>query len=88
MATCFGIVEQNGGRIEFDSELDRDTTFRIRLPRVLVDDSPAPVTDDPVDLHRGTGTVLIVEDEPLVSFIQKPFMPADLVVGVQEVLGV
>ena len=32
LATCFGIVEQNGGRIEVDSDLDRGTTFRIHLP--------------------------------------------------------
>ncbi len=66
LATCFGIVEQNGGRIEVDSDLDRGTTFRIHLPRVPDEEPPVPVADEPVNLHRGTETVLIVEDEPLV----------------------
>ena len=30
------------------------------------EEPPVPVVDEPVNLHRGTETVLIVEDEPLV----------------------
>jgi signal transduction histidine kinase len=32
LATAFGLVEQNGGRIELESEPGRGTTFRIHLP--------------------------------------------------------
>ena len=66
LATCFGIVEQNGGRIEVDSDLNRGTTFRIHLPRALEEDPCLPANQEYADLQRGTETVLIVEDEPLV----------------------
>jgi two-component system cell cycle sensor histidine kinase/response regulator CckA len=66
LATCFGIVEQNGGHIEAESDLDRGTTFRIYLPRAFEEETELPVIEESVDLHRGTKTVLIVEDEPLV----------------------
>lgn len=66
LATCFGIVEQNGGRIEVESELDGGTTFRILLPRASEEVPGLPIAYESIDLHRGTETVLIVEDEPLV----------------------
>ena len=66
LATCFGIVEQNGGRIEVGSDLDQGTTFRIHIPRALDEETAVPVTDKPEVFRTGTETVLIVEDEPLV----------------------
>ena len=66
LATCYGIVNQNGGHIEVDSTVGQGTTFRVYLPRV---DDPVDFTpghDEPVDLPRGTETVLLVEDEPSV----------------------
>ena len=44
LATCFGIVEQNGGHIEAESDLNRETTFRIHLPKAMeeVPGIPAP----------------------------------------------
>jgi signal transduction histidine kinase len=66
LATCFGIVEQNGGHIEAESDLNRGTTFRIHLPRAMEEVPGVPVPEESIDLHRGTETILIVEDEPLV----------------------
>ena len=68
LATCHGIVEQNGGAIRVESQLGRGTTFRITFPRdsgaglpvVEVEPSPRQV---PAPACR---TILLVEDEALV----------------------
>ncbi len=62
LATIYGIVRQSGGHIWLYSEPDRGTTFKIYFPRV---DAPADV-QLPADARgtpRGTGTILLVEDE-------------------------
>jgi two-component system cell cycle sensor histidine kinase/response regulator CckA len=61
LATVFGIVKQCGGGIEVLSELGRGTSFQVYWPRV---DVVAPlVVHAPFVAPRGTGTVLLVEDD-------------------------
>ncbi len=65
LATVFGIVEQNGGRVEVYSEPEEGTSFKLYFPSV---DEPAeslippPVPEAPA----GKETVLVVEDEDMV----------------------
>jgi two-component system cell cycle sensor histidine kinase/response regulator CckA len=64
LATIYGIVRQAGGHIWLYSEPGLGTTFKLYFPR---DD--APTTVEPAALKRaaaGTGTLLVVEDEPAV----------------------
>jgi CheY-like chemotaxis protein len=69
LATCYGIVKQNGGHIWVYSEYGRGSTFKIFLPRT---GEPA-ASDTPVDQQAGSvaghETVLVVEDEPMVRAI-------------------
>jgi PAS domain S-box-containing protein len=63
LATCHGIVRQSGGHIRLDSELGQGTLFEVYLPPV---NEPIQVRWDlnhRVETHRGTGTILLVEDE-------------------------
>jgi two-component system, cell cycle sensor histidine kinase and response regulator CckA len=64
LATVYGIIQQSGGHIEVQSQLDHGTTFKIYLPRVH-QDAAAPEAGNPgtAPTPRGTETILLVEDE-------------------------
>ncbi len=69
LATCYGIVKQNSGHIEVESELGRGTLFRIYLPRVEAPSDVPVVPEEREQWPRGTETVLLVEDEPAVRTV-------------------
>jgi CheY-like chemotaxis protein len=66
LATCYGIVSQNGGNIRADSKPDKGTTFRIYLSRVYEEVEVPFDGAESESLPQGTETVLLVEDEPSV----------------------
>jgi two-component system sensor histidine kinase/response regulator len=60
----YGTVQQSGGMIEVHSQLGQGTTFDLYFPRTAEPaDSRQAFTTAVLD-HRGTETVLLVEDEP------------------------
>jgi two-component system, cell cycle sensor histidine kinase and response regulator CckA len=63
LATVYAIVQQCKGEINIDSSPGRGTRVSILLPAVS---EPEPVPAPPVseELQNGTGTILLVEDEP------------------------
>ena len=74
LATVYGIVKQSGGFIQPESEIGKGTTFKIFLPRFVVEDSDGVETALPQTIAAaktqlkatdltGTGRVLLVEDE-------------------------
>lgn len=65
LSTVYGIVKQNNGSIECESNPGKGTCFRISFP--LFNDSADPVESELLtepEKKRGTETILIVEDEP------------------------
>jgi signal transduction histidine kinase/ActR/RegA family two-component response regulator len=71
LSTVYGIVNQSGGTIKFDSALGRGTSFTIRLPAAeMVAVSDAPAVEEP-ELSRGTETILIVEDAEDVRILAR-----------------
>jgi CheY-like chemotaxis protein len=65
LATVYGIVKQSGGGITVDSAPGEGCTFSIFLPATSSElDAPEaePVASD----HRGSETILVVEDEEVV----------------------
>jgi PAS domain S-box-containing protein len=63
LATCHGIVKQNGGHIGLVSKPRKGTTFEIYLPRAEVEGSVSETPPRQEAAHRGDETILLVEDE-------------------------
>lgn len=65
LATVYGIVKQAGGSVGVDSAPGKGTRFELSFPS---SDQPAPAAaaSKPEGLQRGTGTILIVDDEATV----------------------
>jgi signal transduction histidine kinase len=62
LATVYGIVQQNGGRVTVDSAVGSGTTFLVYLPRTL-EAAPPRKTEPDTPRPAGAGeTVLLVED--------------------------
>jgi PAS domain S-box-containing protein len=75
LSQVHGFAHQAGGTVKVASELGKGTTFTILLPR----GTDAPVTDMPDGMPlRGSGTVLLVEDNPDVATVS---------IGLLEQLG-
>ena len=56
LSTCYGIVKQNGGEIEVESELGKGTTFKIYLRRVDEELSSFPKRETADSLPEGEET--------------------------------
>jgi signal transduction histidine kinase len=66
----FGFIKQSGGHINIYSEIGEGTTVRLYLPRAIgVGVATSQRSVAPIELPRGSATVLVVEDEPAVREI-------------------
>ncbi len=63
LATCYGIVAQNGGHIDVSSAPDLGTTFNVYLPRARQAVEAPLEAEGPGPGAAGTETLLLVEDE-------------------------
>jgi PAS domain S-box-containing protein len=69
LATVFGIVKQHNGYIEVKSEVGRGTVFFIYLPLIRDSAEGARTTAATGKRLRGSGTVLVAEDESAVRTV-------------------
>ncbi|HEY3862408.1 MAG TPA: two-component regulator propeller domain-containing protein [Verrucomicrobiae bacterium] len=67
LATVFGIVKQNQGWIEVDTEPERGSAFKVYLPRAQSSPEARAESRDPQGpLPGGSETLLVVEDESAI----------------------
>jgi two-component system, cell cycle sensor histidine kinase and response regulator CckA len=64
LSTIYGIVEQSGGHISVDSEPGRGAKFKIHFPAIGEAAEAMQPASPTAEARAGTGTVLLVEDEP------------------------
>jgi CheY-like chemotaxis protein len=67
LSTVFGIVRQSEGGVTVDSRPGEGSTFRVYLPVHVGAEAADTVAEPPAGKTiTGTGTILVVEDEPAV----------------------
>ncbi|WP_417727540.1 ATP-binding protein [Roseovarius sp.] len=73
LSTAYGIVKQTGGFIFADSELGEGTCFQLLFPAHFGEDRIVPqIPQQVVSEARGSGVVLLVEDEaPVRAFASR-----------------
>jgi nitrogen-specific signal transduction histidine kinase len=71
LSIVYGIVKQHNGFITVDSEPGKGTTFKVYFPLVKgCDGTEVLYEPKTADLH-GTETILVVEDNPAVRFLNR-----------------
>jgi two-component system, cell cycle sensor histidine kinase and response regulator CckA len=68
LSMVYGIVTQNGGQISVESSVGRGTVFTIVFPVTSLNITPQSLRS-PRDSSPGSGTILLVEDDPSVRHI-------------------
>jgi PAS domain S-box-containing protein len=67
LAMVYGIIQNHGGWVEVESEVDRGSTLTVCLPAV---DGPAePPADGPAPSARAAARILLVDDEEVVRSV-------------------
>jgi CheY-like chemotaxis protein len=66
LSTVYGIVKQSSGHVMVESKLKKGTVFQVFLPRIDEEVEVVQPEGDSDTLLRGSETVLVVEDEPVV----------------------
>jgi PAS domain S-box-containing protein len=92
LSQLYGFVRQSSGAVVLESEIDRGTTVRIFLPRHVGNSTPETLSPERQSSLVAGGTVLVVDDEPVVRMMMvdaiealgcKVFEAADGVEGVR-----
>ena len=76
LAAVLGIIRGHDGAIKVSSEVGRGTTFKVLLPRADKPAQPIRVQNTPASSWRGSGTVLIVDDEESVRTVAGQMLEA------------
>jgi two-component system, cell cycle sensor histidine kinase and response regulator CckA len=77
LSTVYGIVKQSGGFIWVYSELDQGTVFKLYFPAVgaKIEEFTGSTRGEP-KMMKGTGTILLVEDEKSLAEVESEFLRA------------
>ncbi|MCX6097543.1 MAG: response regulator, partial [Caldiserica bacterium] len=73
LSIVYGAIKQAGGWITAVSTEGVGTTFDIYLPRCLEEPTQS-FTPSPLPVNVGSGTILVVEDEPVVRSVAQAFL--------------
>jgi len=74
LATVYGTVNQSGGFIAVSSKIGSGTEIKIFLPRVEEPVEVLTAPPAPVQVRKGEGTILVVEDDDAVRRMTREFL--------------
>ena len=74
LATVYGTVNQSGGFIAVSSKIGTGTEIKIFLPRVEEPVEIITAPEIPVQVRKGEGTILVVEDDDAVRRMTREFL--------------
>jgi PAS domain S-box-containing protein len=74
LSIVYGAAKQAGGWVTAESPLDRGATFEVYLPRTLEQPKEETVATVQSQEERRSGTVLVVEDEPIVAGVAQSLL--------------
>jgi CheY-like chemotaxis protein len=74
LATVYGIIRNHGGAISVTSALNQGTSFTLFLP--ASDKKFSPETETPQAVARGSETLLLVDDEPMIIEVGRQILAA------------
>jgi two-component system, cell cycle sensor histidine kinase and response regulator CckA len=66
LSMVYGFLRQSGGHVSVYSEPAHGTTFKLYLPMVRDELTPATRPEPPAKLPPGSGTILVVEDDETI----------------------
>lgn len=71
LSVVYGTIQDMKGAIKANSEVGKGTTFSLYIP---ITDNPIIETRDPLEIIRGTGTILLVDDEANIRLSAAKFL--------------
>lgn len=72
LAVVYGVVQSHHGFIDVESEIGNGTTFNIYLPAYTINSIPDDAENQEPDYSlQGTETILVIEDEQMLSDLLK-----------------
>jgi PAS domain S-box-containing protein len=74
LASVYGIIKAHGGYIDVESELGVGTTFKVYLPGS--GEKIQKIMKASTEIRKGTGTVLLVDDETFMLEVGKELLSA------------
>jgi PAS domain S-box-containing protein len=72
LASVYGIINNHGGAIDFNSVVDQGTVFYLYLP--VCDAKVEKKTVSLVTLAKGSETILLVDDESIILDVNQPML--------------
>ncbi len=71
LSVVYGTIQDMKGTIKANSEVGKGTTFSLFIP---ITENPIIETRDPLEIIRGTGTILLVDDEANIRLSAAKFL--------------
>ncbi|HAK59315.1 MAG TPA: hypothetical protein DCO77_02885, partial [Nitrospiraceae bacterium] len=73
LSLAYGIIKKHDGFIQVYSEPGRGSTFRLHLPACVEEEACSEKTEG-ITLKKGTGTILVVDDEDMVRSLARDIL--------------